>query len=165
MGKTTMMCQRCALSGGKGVNVSLDQLWFNEHTIVDLVDYHYKHGGRELYLDEMHRYPRDNWEQEIKNIHDSYSDYKVVFTGSSMLQLNSKIADLSRRVVEYELAGLSFREFLAFKEIFDRNPLTLEYILNNHSVIASEISSKCIVIKEFEEYIKRGYYPFFSFNL
>lgn len=161
VGKTTMMLQRCASSDGKGVYVSLDQLWFNEHTIIDFADYHYKHGGKELYLDEVHRYPRDNWEQEIKNIHDSYPDYKVVFTGSSLLQLNSGIADLSRRVVEYELSGLSFREFLSFKGILTADSLTLEQILGNHTVIATEISSKVVVIKEFEEYIKKGYYPFF----
>ena len=136
VGKTTILYQRCALSGGKGVYVSLDQLWFNEHTIVDLADYHYKHGGKELYLDEVHRYPRANWQQEIKNIHDSYPGYKIVFTGSSVLQLNSKIADLSRRVVEYELSGLSFREYLAFKEVLKIEPIPFSEILKNHSLIA-----------------------------
>ena len=161
VGKTTMMYQRCALSEGKGVYASLDQLWFNEHTIIELADYHYKHGGRELYLDEVHRYPRDNWQQEIKNIHDSYPGYKIVFTGSSLLQLNSKIADLSRRVAEYELSGLSFREYLSFKEIFKIEPIPFSEILKNHSLIASDISSKIIVLNEFESYMKRGYYPFF----
>lgn len=161
VGKTTILYQRCALSGGKGVYVSLDQLWFNEHTIVDLADYHYKHGGKELYLDEVHRYPRANWQQEIKNIHDSYPGYKIVFTGSSVLQLNSKIADLSRRVVEYELSGLSFREYLAFKEVLKIEPIPFSEILKNHSLIASEISSKITVLNEFESYLKKGFYPFF----
>lgn len=161
VGKTTILFQRCASSGGKGLYVSLDQLWFNEYTIVDLVDYHYKHGGWELYLDEVHRYPRDNWQQEIKNIHDSYPGYKIVFTGSSLLQLNSKIADLSRRVVEYELSGLSFREYLSFKEILKIDPIPFTEILKNHNLIASDISSKLIVLNEFESYMKRGFYPFF----
>lgn len=161
VGKTTMLYQRCALSDGKGVYVSLDQLWFNDHTITDFADYHYKHGGRELYLDEVHRYPRNNWEQELKNIHDSYPDYKIVFTGSSLLQLNSRIADLSRRLVEYELLGLSFREFLSFKGTLESKAFSLEDIINNHSKIAADISSKIVVLKEFEEYLKKGYYPFF----
>lgn len=161
VGKTTMMYQRCALSHGLGLYVSLDQLWFNDHTIVELADYHYKHGGKELYLDEVHRYPRDNWEQEIKNIHDSYPDYKIVFTGSSLLQLNNKVADLSRRVVEYELSGLSFREYLAFREIMDIKPISINELIDNHSLIASDISSKIVVLKEFDEYLKGGFYPFF----
>lgn len=63
VGKTTMMYQRCRLTEGKGLYVSLDQLWFNVHTITELVDFHYKHGGTHLFMDEVHRYPRDNWEQ------------------------------------------------------------------------------------------------------
>ena len=66
VGKTTMMKQRCKENGSYGVYASLDQLFFNDHTIIELADYHYKHGGTHLYLDEVHRYPRPNWEQELK---------------------------------------------------------------------------------------------------
>lgn len=161
VGKTTMMYQRCKETGGKGLYASLDQLWFNDHTITELVDYHYKHGGTHLFLDEVHLYPRNNWEQELKNIHDSYPDYRVVFTGSSLLQLNSKIADLSRRVAIYELRGLSFREYLQFCGIADYNSFGLEEILSNHTELARQITSKIRVIGEFEKYAKTGYYPFF----
>ncbi len=161
VGKTTMMYQRCKLTDGKGLYVSLDQLWFNDHTITELVDYHYKHGGTHIFMDEVHRYPRSNWEQELKNITDSYPDYKVVFTASSLLQLNSRIADLSRRVAIYELRGLSFREYLSFKGLIDLDKYTLEEILNDHPRIASLISSKIRIIGYFEEYVKKGYYPFF----
>lgn len=161
VGKTTMMYQRCKLTDGKGLYVSLDQLWFNDHTITELVDYHYKHGGTHLFMDEVHRYPRNNWEQEIKNITDSYPDYNVVFTASSLLQLNSKIADLSRRVAIYELPGLSFREYLSFKGIADFQSYSLSDILTDHTKIAALISSKLRILGEFEDYIKQGYYPFF----
>lgn len=53
-------------NGERGVYASMDQLFFNDHTIVELADYHYKHGGTHLYLDEVHLYPRPNWEQELK---------------------------------------------------------------------------------------------------
>lgn len=161
VGKTTMMYQRCQLTEGKGLYVSLDQLWFNDHTIIELVDYHYKHGGTHLFLDEVHRYPRNNWEQELKNIHDSYPDYKVVFTASYLLQLNSKVADLSRRVAIYELRGLSFREYLNFSSLLESEPYSMEDILKNHTEIASSISSRVRIIGEFDNYIKKGYYPFF----
>ena len=91
VGKTTMMLQRCRANGNTGVYASLDQLFFNDHTIVDLADYHYKHGGTHLYLDEAHLYPRANWEQELKNIYDSYPGLHIVVTGSSLLHLNSKV--------------------------------------------------------------------------
>lgn len=161
VGKTTMMYQRCRLTNGKGLYASLDLLWFNDHTITELVDYHYKHGGTHIFLDEVHRYPRDNWEQELKNIHDSYPNYKIVFTGSSLLQLNNKVADLSRRVAIYELRGLSFREYLSFTGILEYDTISLDDILNHHVEIASRISSKIRVIGEFDNYVKKGYYPFF----
>lgn len=161
VGKTTMMKQRYKENGERGVYASLDQLFFNDHTIVELADYHYKHGGTHLYLDEVHRYPRPNWEQELKNIYDSYPGLSVVFTGSSLLQLNSKVADLSRRVAIYELRGLSFREYLNFTGDFGLEPFSLHDILTNHRVLASRVTSSIRVIGEFEKYLKKGYYPFF----
>lgn len=161
VGKTTMLYQQCKEQGDKGVYASLDQLFFNDHTIIELADYHYKHGGTHLYLDEIHLYPRPNWEQELKNIYDSYPGFHVVFTGSSLLQLNSKIADLSRRIATYELRGLSFREYLNFTGNYGFEAFSLEEILGNHTAAASQIISKVRVIGEFEKYLKKGYYPFF----
>ncbi len=161
VGKTTMMKQRCKENGRCGVYASLDQLFFNDHTIIELADYHYKHGGTHLYLDEVHRYPRPNWEQELKNIYDSYPGLHVVFTGSSLLHLNSKVADLSRRVAVYDLRGLSFREYLNFTGNYGLEALSLPDILSNHRTSAAKISSQIRVIGEFEKYLKKGYYPFF----
>lgn len=161
VGKTTMMLQECKRVGERGLYVSLDQLYFNEHTVVDLADYHYKHGGTHLYLDEVHRYPRTNWEQEIKNIYDSYPGYHIVFSGSSLLQLNSKIADLSRRVAEYKLQGLSFREYLNFSRDLDLETLSLAEILSSHRKYAEEIVGQLKIIPLFENYLSKGYYPFF----
>lgn len=161
VGKTTMLYQQCKEHGEKGLYASLDQLFFNDHTIVELADYHYKHGGTHLYLDEVHLYPRANWEQELKNIYDSYPGFHVVFTGSSLLRLNSKIADLSRRIATYELRGLSFREYLNFIGNHEYEPIDIDEILNHHGPIASHIAKDLRVIGEFEKYLKKGYYPFF----
>lgn len=161
VGKTTMLLQNCKTVRDKGLYVSLDQLFFNEHSIVEVADFHYKHGGTHLYLDEVHLYPRQNWEQELKNIYDSYPDLHVVFTGSSLIHLNSKIADLSRRVAIYDLRGLSFREYLNFTKGFAYEPLSLEEILKEHVSLSSNIVKELRVIGEFESYLKRGYYPFF----
>ncbi len=161
VGKTTLMKQRCKENGPEGLYASLDQLYFNEHTITELADYHYKHGGTHLYLDEVHLYPRYNWEQELKNIYDSYPGFHIVFTGSSLLQLNSKIADLSRRVAVYELRGLSLREYLNFTGNYRFEPLSLTDILNHHIAIACDIASQVRIIGEFEKYLRKGYYPFF----
>ncbi|MBD5259338.1 MAG: ATP-binding protein [Bacteroides sp.] len=161
VGKTTLMMQRCKECGDKGVYVSLDQLWFNDHTILELADFHYKHGGTHLFLDEVHLYPRPNWEQELKNIYDSYPELHVVITGSSLIHLNSKIADLSRRVAVYDLPGLSFREYLDISTGLKFEPITMSEMLSDHISIARRVSSKLRVIAEFEKYLRMGYYPFF----
>ena len=161
VGKTTIMLQRCKERPTTSLYASLDQLWFNDHSIIDLAEYHYKHGGTDLFLDEVHRYPQSNWEQELKNIFDSYPGLNVVFTGSSLLHLNSKSADLSRRVAEYELRGLSFREYLNFSGENEFESFNLNEILTNHTEIAPLVATKVKVIAEFEKYLEKGYYPFF----
>lgn len=161
VGKTTMLKQQCKAQGDKGVYASLDHLFFNDHTIMELADYHYKHGGTHLYLDEVHLYPNSYWERELKNIYDSYPGFHIVFTGSSLIHLNSKIADLSRRVAVYDLRGLSFREYLNFKGMEYPHAYSLSDILHNHRSLASQISTGLRVIGEFEKYLKMGYYPFF----
>ena len=65
VGKTTMLYQQCREKGEKGSMHHWTKLFFNENTIVDLADYHYKHGGTHLYLDEVHLYPRPS-EQELR---------------------------------------------------------------------------------------------------
>lgn len=161
VGKTTMMQQRCHEIGSGALYASLDLLWFNDHTISQLADYHYKHGGTHLFLDEVHRYSNPHWEQEIKNIVDSYPGYHITFTGSSLLQIDNRVADLSRRVAIYHLSGLSFREYLHFTGKGLYEPVSITRLLSDHTSIASQITSSIRIFPEFEEYIRHGYYPFF----
>lgn len=163
VGKTTMLLQHIKRSFPdvqKALYASVDHLWFTTHSILDLAEYHYTHGGTHLFLDEVHKY--QGWEQEIKNIYDSFPKLQIVVTGSSMLKLEkSLIADLSRRHRLYKMEGLSFREYLKLEGIADLPVLPLEKILNNHFAEASQITSKVKVLQHFEKYIKSGYYPFY----
>lgn len=163
IGKTTMLLQhikRCFPDPRKALYVSVDNLWFSTHSILDLAEYHYTHGGTHLFLDEVHKY--QGWEQEIKNIYDSYPKLQIVVTGSSMLKLDkSLIADLSRRHRLYTMEGLSFREYLKLEGVADLLVLPLERILNNHFDEASQITSKVKVLQHFEQYLQSGYYPFY----
>jgi hypothetical protein len=163
VGKTTMLLQHIKSAFEKpetALYASLDNIWFTTHTVVDLADYHYIHGGTHLFLDEVHKYK--NWQQEIKNIYDSYPRLHVIVTGSSMLKIQENMAaDLSRRYRAYNMEGLSFREYLKLENIADLQVFTLEDILQNHFKIATEITSKVKVLQHFEHYLKSGYYPFY----
>lgn len=60
VGKTTLLLQHIKQNNaldGSVLYVSLDNIWFSEHKLYDLADNFYKHGGKTLYLDEIHRYP------------------------------------------------------------------------------------------------------------
>ena len=165
VGKTTMLLQRLAEAFPDGSNkalyVSLDELWFNENRLIDLAEYHYTHGGTHLFLDEVHRYPQDNWAQEIKNIYDRYPGFHVVFTGSSILKIDQSQADLSRRCLFFTMQGLSFREYLNFNGVAFFEPVGLGEILKNHVSLAMDITSKVHVLQYFDEYLHHGYYPFY----
>lgn len=164
VGKTTLILQHIKEAfpnRDKALYVSLDNLWFENHSLIELVEYHYTHGGTHLFLDEIHRYP--HWQILLKNIIDDYPDLNVVYTGSSMLEIDSSEGDLSRRQVVYKLCGLSFREFLAFEGVCqDEKPVPLDELLENHVSIASRIVSEIKVLPYFERYLKYGYYPFYK---
>lgn len=116
VGKTTLMLQRIKATdptGEASFYASLDNLWFADHSLINLAENLIQEGVTNLYLDEVHRLP--GWERQIKNLYDFYPDINVVFTGSSLLVIDYSIADLSRRCLLYNLTGLSFREYLEFQ--------------------------------------------------
>ncbi|MBQ7663721.1 MAG: ATP-binding protein [Bacteroidaceae bacterium] len=163
VGKTTMLLQHILKNfpyKQKALYVSLDHIWFAQNSILDLAEYHYTHGGTHLFLDEIHKYK--GWQQEVKNIYDSYPGLHIVVTGSSMLRLEeSLMGDLSRRHRQYSLEGLSFREYLELEQVAQLPILSLETVLNNHFMQASQITSKLKVLSYFEKYLESGYYPFY----
>lgn len=163
VGKTTLIKQHIKehlARGNQALYVTLDHIWFSKHSLLDLAEYFYTHGGKYLFLDEVHKY--EGWIQEVKNIYDLYPTLYLVVTGSSLLNLaDTTIADLSRRCRQYILLGLSFREYLALEGITNIPLLNLEDILTGHIQIASQITKEVKVLPFFERYIKNGYYPFY----
>ena len=165
IGKTTMFLQYIKKKYGlssKALYLSLDDLYFTENKLTDVVETFVNKGGEHLFVDEVHKYP--NWSVELKNIYDTYPKLKVAFTGSSLLEILNARVDLSRRALVFELQGLSFREYLNLKQGFDLPTITLEDILENHTQIALEINSKLKPLSFFDAYLKVGYYPFYQEN-
>ena len=163
VGKSTLLLQHIKESftdRSKVLYVSLDNIWFSSNSLIDLVEYHYTHGGTHIFLDEVHRYKQ--WQDSIKNIYDDYPDLHVVYTGSSMLKLRAADGDLSRRLRSYELNGLSFREYLAFGGVRDYPVVKIDDILANHVSLASDITSEIKILPYFERYLSSGYYPFYK---
>ena len=159
VGKTTLVLQHIKLY--EDVDTTLfvfaDDLWFSTHSLVELAEIFYTNGGKVLYIDEIHKYK--NWSQEIKNIYDSYPQLKVRYTGSSILDLQRGSHDLSRRVLEYQMYGLSFREYVALKYGVEIPIHTLEQVLAN-KIEFPYADYRPVAL--FKEYLRSGYYPYFK---
>lgn len=163
VGKTTLVLQHIKEHFPNRQTVlyaSADHGWFQTHSLYDLAEYHQQHGGTHLFLDEIHHYL--NWQTEIKNIYDDFPQMHIVFTGSSMLQINAKAADLSRRLRLYTLQVMSLREYIAIENGLVLPTYTLEQVLSNSINIASEISEQLTIQPLFESYLNRGCYPFYK---
>lgn len=159
VGKSTLVLQHIKLHEDIGTTlyVSADDLYFSTHTLVELAGRFYQEGGKALYIDEIHKYK--NWSAEIKNIYDTYATLRVGYTGSSILDLEKGGADLSRRKLEYQLSGLSFREYLAIGKGIQVPVHSLEQIVA-HKIDFPYKDYRPIAL--FKEYLKMGYYPYFQ---
>lgn len=161
-GKTTLMIQHYKeqyQSVENALYITADHVHVLTNGLFEVADAYFKTGGKALYIDEIHKYP--NWSVELKNILDVYSDKQVIVSGSSTLDLRRSKGDLSRRLVYYELMGLSFREFLLFEKAVQIPVVSIDDLLEDHVTLASDIKKTCVIGKEFSEYLSYGYYPFF----
>lgn len=156
VGKTTLFLQHIKLhhKPEDTLYVSTDSTYFTTHTLLELVDRFYKNGGKNLFLDEIHKYGR--WSQELKEIYDSYPTLRIAFTGSSVLDITKGVADLSRRAPVYKMQGLSFREYLFMFHNLSVPVHTLSDLLDNKISLPGVEHP----LPLFADYLRKGYYPF-----
>lgn len=166
VGKTTMMLQYIKLHykplDRSVLYVSCDDNYFSTHSLLELAEQFYLSGGEHLFLDEVHKY--ENWSSEIKEIYDFYPSMRVVLSGSSLLSLVGGDADLSRRCVNHDIQGLSFREFLHFYKGIEMPIYTLEQVLEEPAALIGEMNKAGRAVALFHEYLKYGYYPYYLDN-
>ncbi len=161
-GKTTLMLQYVKYDLGLpeiALYITADHTWFYNHTLLETANDWYKQGGKLLVIDEVHKYK--NWSVELKNIYDGLPELKIIFSASSALDIYRGEADLSRRVVSYMLAGLSFREYLQFSHKVNFDPVTIGDIYSNHRNLSRTISEKLRPLPAFRKYTEVGYLPIF----
>lgn len=162
VGKTTMLLQRIKEQygdSGKGAYVSIDHPYFDARPLYEFAESFAAYGGELLCVDEVHK--QADWSRQIKVIHDTIPQLRLVFSGSSILRMSAQAADLSRRALVHELHGLSFREYLLFAHQKAFEPLTLEQILEDHATLAGSVVRSIKVLPLFRAYLDHGCYPFF----
>lgn len=162
-GKTTLLLQLAKKNRLEEVlYIALDDLFFSENSLYSLAEKFVKIGGKVLLLDEVHKYP--NWSRELKLIYDDFSELKVIFTTSSIQDINKGESDLSGRAVTYNLPELSFREYLSLYKKIEFPILYLEDILQNHRNISLNLIKQFTPLKYFSKYLKIGNYPYYENN-
>ena len=156
VGKTTMVLQYIKenLPRKESLYVIAEDLFFASHTLVDLADAFAHIGGKYLIIDEIHKYK--GWSRELKLIYDYHSELHVFFTGSSILDIYKGVSDLSRRVLTYEMQGLSYREYLSLFHQIELPVYSIQQILNQEV----ELPQGFLPLQHFSDYLQRGYYPF-----
>ncbi|GHT73998.1 hypothetical protein FACS189456_5010 [Bacteroidia bacterium] len=90
-------------------------------------------------------------------MYDYFPDLQVVFTGSSILDIYKGTDDLSRRALQYYMAGLSFREYINMSANKQIRAYSLDEILANKVDLPMEHP-----LPVFREYLRKGYYPFYN---
>jgi len=178
VGKTTLLVQHAVAQYGLSGNflyLSGDFFKVAEHGLYHVADRFFtERAGACLIIDEIHRYPA--WKQELKNLLDAYKSKQILVSGSSSLHLTEgtgvsspgrgSVTDLQRRRAVYELWPLSFREYLGFKWGLNFTSFDIGQLIDNvHDVANNTIQEltklNTTVLREFEDYLVKGYYPYF----
>lgn len=164
VGKTTLLLQyinelKVSHEPYKSLYFSYDYPTNIDIKLFELAEEFTKIGGEYLIIDEIHKYK--NFSIDLKAIYDFYPKLKVIFTGSCATSIYNSQADLSRRVVLYPMAGLSYREFLELKLDLKLPSFSLEEILENSVDIIDQLEDKFMPLEHFNEYLENGYYPFY----
>ena len=156
VGKSTMVLQylKSQPSDSKFLYVSADHTYFSTHSLVDVADEFSKDSGQLLVIEEVHKY--SDWSRQLKQIYDTHPDMRIIFTGSSVLDIMDGVADLSRRVLHYTMYGLSFREYLELFRGISASSFSLEDILGGKAHVEGLIHP----LPLFRQYLVEGYYPF-----
>jgi predicted AAA+ superfamily ATPase len=138
--------------------VNMNNLFFTRTGLLSFVDDFYKMGGKVLLLDQIHKYP--SWDKELKKIYNTYPELRIIFTTSSIvnIQSNPNISDI---VKVYNLNGMSFREFLCLQTGKKFKTYKLEDIIKYHDRIVDEILHEIRPLAYFNDYMKYGYFPVF----
>ncbi len=149
VGKTVLMLQ-LARKWKDSVYFLADSPLVKNFSLYEIVQALIKRGYKNIFIDEIHR--KAEWDRDIKGIYDEH-EARVIFSGSSAIDLAKTSADLSRRVVLKELKISSFREFLNIKKGFSIPKIEFQRLIKNKK----ELAKKYLDAYEFfEEYLTYG---------
>ena len=162
VGKTTFLLQYAKEKFGMArscLYLNMNNLYFSHTRLTDFADQFVKDGGQVLLIDQVFKYA--DWSHDLRECYDRHPNLKIVFTGSSVMQLSEENPELNGITQVYYLRGLSFREFLNLQTGNSFRAYTLDEILKDHKEIAQSILEKINPLNYFQHYLHHGFYPFY----
>lgn len=170
VGKSTAMVQFLSnycggeTSSKKILYVQADHFITSKYSLYEIAEDFANYGGELICFDEVHKYV--DWSRELKSIYDTFTELKIVASGSSILEVQKGSHDLSRRAVVYKVTGMSFREFIELHKGLELKTYTLDQILTEHESITPTIIARIEnkgqkILPLFDNYLMYGYYPYF----
>ena len=130
---------------------SADSIYLSKYELYDILKFLIKKEYKHIFIDEIAY--KENWQQHLKNIYDE-DKVKIYFTSSSSLNI-LKGADLSRRVLLYELKQASLREYINIMYNKNIEQLKLEELLDNKKR-KELVNSYSIYYDYYNDYCKFG---------
>jgi uncharacterized protein len=170
VGKTTTLIQYLmqyakgnALSN-KILYIQSDHILIGTSSLYEIAEEFHELGGELIAFDEIHKY--SNWSAVLKSIVDTFPKLKILASGSSALEIHKGSHDLSRRAIVYHMLGMSFREYLEMKLGIELPTISLKQLMTEHEYIANnvikKIAAKYKILALFQDYLQRGYYPYYT---
>ncbi len=153
VGKTTLMLQLFA-EGHDTFYYSADSIAVKSTTIYSLVEQAYRAGYKNIFIDEIHKYPQ--WVEELKNIYDDFNA-QIIASGSSVASIKKGSVLLGRRALDIPLHPLTFGEFLYFRE-GQYFQAAMEDVLDKKKMIRW-LAEHPQVEKYYKEYLSIGGFP------
>jgi Predicted ATPase (AAA+ superfamily) len=162
VGKTAFLMQyileRYDVSSRKCLYINLDDFYFTTKTIKELAREFILRGGEVLLIDQIYKYPC--WAKELAYCYDNFSELKIIFAASSVIQLEKDASEIIGKVKTYCIKGFSFREHLELELNENFDIYSLDDILLHHEEIATSITKKIHPLAYMDTYVKSGFYPF-----
>jgi len=145
IGKTVLLLQ-LAQGEKHAVYFSADATALKSFSLYTIVKALLRRDYKHIFIDEIHRKP--GWDVDVKSLYDEHEG-RILFTGSSALDITKTGADLSRRVVLKELLPASFREFLNLRKGYEIPPMSFDHIVKNKHALVKKYTQ---VFTDFSEY-------------
>ncbi len=156
--KTYFILQKLKESDEKTMYFSADNILIKSLSLFDIVfDLVYNYKINFVAIDEIHKF--DNWQNHLKSIIDSFPNLKLIVSVSSSLDLYKKTADLQRRIYNFPISTLNFKEFLNLYKNVDLPEYSFEEIIQDYNSISFDLLNK-FNIDYFKQYLNYWFYPY-----